>query len=100
MRTITQFVCLTLFLIAPLGCEHSNDLSRKVISGTVTCDGENVPRGFVRFVPTGNTHEPATSALIHDGKYRADNRGGVPLERTASRSPPSVLQARRKKSHQ
>lgn len=38
-----------------------------------------MPRGFVRFVPIGDTHGPATSARIFDGKYRADNRGGVPL---------------------
>ena len=45
----------------------------------MTCGGENMPRGFIRFVPAGATRGPATSARIHEGQYRVTNRGGRPL---------------------
>jgi len=79
MRISLQFVCLALILILPLGCGHRSSLNRKVIHGSVTCDGESVPRGIVRFVPIRGTRGPATSAWIVDGQYRAENRGGVPF---------------------
>jgi len=79
MRIISQFVCLAVIMALPLGCGHRSNLSRKVIHGSVTCGGESVPRGFVRFVPIVGTSGPATAARIVDGQYRAENRGGVPL---------------------
>ena len=79
MRAGMQFVCMTLLLIVPLGCGHRSSIDRKVIHGAVTCGGEAVSRGFIRFVPVEGTPGPSTAARIVDGRYRADNRGGVPL---------------------
>lgn len=79
MHLTSRRVCLIIILLLPLGCGHHSELDRKVISGKVTCGGESVPRGFVRFVPIEGTHGPATSARIHDGEYRATNRSGVPF---------------------
>ncbi|NLF10073.1 MAG: hypothetical protein GX594_19155 [Pirellulaceae bacterium] len=79
MRFTSGIFCLALILIVPLGCGHRSQLARKVISGTVTCGGEAVPSGFIRFAPIEGTSGPNTTARIVDGRYRADNRGGVPL---------------------
>ena len=65
-------------LVIAGGCRHGG-LSRKVVFGSVTCGGEKVVTGTVRFVPVGSTPGPATVALIVNGQYRAENRGGVPI---------------------
>ena len=79
MRFIVHCVCLAAIICLPLGCGHGSSLDRRVIHGNVTCGGESVPRGFVRFVPIEGTNGPTTAARIVNGQYRADNRGGVPL---------------------
>ena len=79
MRFAAPIVCLVLLMIVSIGCGHRSQLDRKVISGTVTCGGEAVPSGFIRFAPIEGTSGPNTTARIVDGRYRADNRGGVPL---------------------
>ncbi len=79
MHISSRIICLCLLLALPFGCGHRSSLDRKVISGTITLDGEKVPRGLVRFVPIEGTRGPATSARIFEGEYRATNRGGVPF---------------------
>ena len=75
-----RLVCpATLLVLVIAGGCHRGGLSRKVVFGSVTCGGEKVARGTVRFVPVENTPGPATVALIVDGQYRALNRGGVPI---------------------
>jgi hypothetical protein len=70
---------MLLFALAlSIGCGPSQ-LPRKVVFGKVTCGGEKVSDGRLRFVPLENTAGPATTARIVDGEYRADNRGGVPI---------------------
>ena len=70
-----------LFVLAIAGGCRQGGLSRKVVFGSVTCGGEKVAAGTVRFVPVENTPGPATVALIVNGQYRAENRGGVPIGR-------------------
>jgi len=79
MRIISQSVCLALLLVLPLGCGRRSNLQRKVIEGDVTCGGDKVAQGMVRFVPIDDTQGPVTVAIIIDGHYRTFNRGGVPL---------------------
>lgn len=40
---------------------------------------ERVPCGMVSFVPIEGTHGPTSAALIVNGQYRIDVRGGVPV---------------------
>ena len=54
-------------------------LPSKVIGGSVTCGGEEVPTGQVSFVPIEGTPGPNSAGLIVDGQYRIEARGGVPL---------------------
>ncbi len=62
--------CLT-FLV---GCRQSDN---RVISGTVTYDGQPVKLGQVCFVPIEGTKGPLNAAMIIDGQYRIEARGGV-----------------------
>jgi len=78
MRYFWCFFCGSLCLLLLNGCRR-NELPRLIIHGTVTCGGEKVAFGEVRFVPIEGTAGPATVARIIDGQYRVENRGGVPL---------------------
>lgn len=72
---------ITLAFLAPLmilGCGRSGP-ERAVVSGTVTYQGRPLPQGTIRFLPTAETKTPMSGALIVDGKYTADKRGGVPV---------------------
>ncbi|MBN1395035.1 MAG: hypothetical protein JW959_08425 [Pirellulales bacterium] len=71
--------CATLLLLFPFGCNQGSGLDRKILEGDVTCGGEKVSSGTVRFVPIEGTEGPMTVTLIIDGHYRTLNRGGVPL---------------------
>jgi len=53
----------------------------KVVFGTVTCDGQLVETGRVRFVPAEGTKGPASQGTIVNGHYRIDGRGGIPIGR-------------------
>lgn len=59
------------------GCGKSG-MDRQVLYGRVTYDGQQVTGGDIFFVPTGDTHGPASGAAVTDGVYRADRGGGVP----------------------
>jgi hypothetical protein len=73
-------VCLaTSFVLAVAGGCNRSELPRRVVFGDVTCGGEKVAFGEVLFVPIEGTPGPATAAVIVDGRYRAGNRGGVPI---------------------
>jgi hypothetical protein len=71
-------VATCLLLVLSIGCGRG-DLPRRVVYGNVTCGGEKVAFGEVLFVPIEGTPGPATAAVIVDGRYRAENRGGVPI---------------------
>ena len=52
---------------------------RAVVSGTVTYQGRPLTRGTIRFLPVKGNKMPMSGAMIVDGKYKADKRGGVPI---------------------
>ena len=62
------------------GCGRAG-LSSKIVEGTVTCGGEQVELGQIRFVPIGGTSGSTNVAAISNGRYRLDARGGVPTGR-------------------
>ena len=68
-----------LLAACPLDRLWPRRLPRRVVFGNVTCGGEKVAFGEVLFVPIEGTRGPATAAVIVDGQYRAENRGGVPI---------------------
>jgi hypothetical protein len=70
---------VALIFALAVGCGRG-ELPRKVVSGNVTCGGQKVALGMVRFVPLdGGNSLPSASGRIVDGQYRIDQQGGVPL---------------------
>jgi hypothetical protein len=65
-------------VVASCGCGRG-ELPTREVFGTVTCNGEKVPEGEIRFVPIEGTPGPVSSAAIVDGQYRIEARGGVPV---------------------
>ena len=49
------------------------------MSGTVTYNGRPVPEGRIEFIPVQTSSAPVSGALVADGKYRVDNKGGTPV---------------------
>ena len=72
---------MALFSVGLLcGCgTGQNGPQRAVLSGEVTYEGKVVPFGSIRFIPQAGSNLPAGGALIQDGRYEANNRGGVPV---------------------
>ncbi|MBN1393691.1 MAG: hypothetical protein JW959_01480 [Pirellulales bacterium] len=62
------------------GCGREG-LSSKIVEGAVTCGGEKVESGQIRFVPVEGTRGSTNVSAIRDGHYRIEARGGVPLGR-------------------
>lgn len=58
-----------------VGCGPSG---KRVISGTVTHNGQPVDAGRVSFVPIEGTKGPINVGMITDGRYRIEARAGVP----------------------
>ena len=73
---VVSLFALVMCLVATVGC---GEQGTKVVSGTVTCGGQAVDIGHVRFVPIEGTKGPLCLGRIENGKYRVDARGGVPL---------------------
>jgi len=61
-----------------VGCRRDSGPERVVVSGAITYRGRPVSVGSIRFVPEG-VSLPSAAANIVEGKYRADNKGGVPV---------------------
>jgi hypothetical protein len=61
-----------------LGCGHSSDLQRIVVSGKITYQGKPLRDGLISFVPIKGTKGPTASATITDGAYSVSAAGGVP----------------------
>ena len=77
--TIISFVLVCIGgVLACAGCGDSSGLKMVEVSGSVTLDGQPLPEGQIRFVPTGETKGPASGAAISEGRYTVTNRGGVP----------------------
>ena len=67
--------CLALVVV---GCGPSGS-ERAVVSGKVTFHGVPLKSGEIRFIPIKGTEGPMWGALIADGQYTADGKGGVPV---------------------
>ncbi len=71
-------LAIVLYCLLVAGCSD-HQLNTKIVFGNVSCGGEPVADGYVRFVPIEGTPGPASTGKIVDGKYRIDQRGGVPV---------------------
>lgn len=60
------------------GCGDSGP-PRSVVRGAVTFDGRPIKNGEIRFHPTEGTDTPPWGAVVVDGEYLCQGRGGVPV---------------------
>jgi hypothetical protein len=63
-------------LAAISGCGGGDGLNRKMISGTVTCDGKPVPAGSILFEPETYESGTAVGATVRDGLFTISERDG------------------------
>ena len=76
--SIIQIVACVLAATALItGC-GGNNAGKSVVSGTVTFQGTPISKGQIRFIPSADSNLPMAAALIADGKYQLDRKGGVP----------------------
>ena len=78
LMTLVVFLMAGTSCVLVAGC-GPNGLPSKVVHGTVTAGGVKVDAGRVRIVPIDGTPGPASMAMIINGQYRIDVRGGVPV---------------------
>src|SRR5688500_4860890 len=79
---VTQHNGLLALLGASLmavGCGSGGDLSRVLVSGSVTFDSKPVEKGQIRFIPQDGVAGPITIASIDNGRYTTETTGGVPV---------------------
>ncbi len=69
--------CILTAIVILAGCGDSNK-GKSILFGSVTYQGKLIERGQIRFIPQNGNELPMSSALIIDGKYRIDRKGGVP----------------------
>ncbi len=67
-----------LLLLTLAGCGIEGP-ERVVVTGEVTYQGQPLEKGQIRFVPAPGSKAPASGALVVDGRYTVDGKGGVPL---------------------
>jgi hypothetical protein len=72
-------LAVALVAVTAIGCGQSSDLDKVVVRGAVTLDGQPIPNGELRFIPTNGTKGPISGGPIKDGAYLAQGRGGVPV---------------------
>ncbi len=76
-RTITLTALLSATALI-IGCGPSGP-ERVVVSGTVTYNGKPIEDGRIDFMPTKKSAVPMSGAVIQNGKYRVETKGGVPV---------------------
>ena len=76
------------YLVLTVGCALASALlggcgdrgpERVLVSGSVTYNSKPVAAGVIRFTPTATSQLPTAAAMIKDGTYKVDVRGGVPV---------------------
>ena len=75
-------MAVALACVVFLGCGEAapdDEPDRAVVSGKVTYAGQPVADGEIRFVPAEGTQAPVSTALIVDGAYSVNHKGGAPL---------------------
>lgn len=78
-RLPATLLCGALTLVSLVGCGASSGPGKVVVSGAVTLDGQPIPNGEIRFIPTSGTIGPVSGGAIKDGVYTAKAKGGVPI---------------------
>jgi hypothetical protein len=68
-KSRSVFVWASLLLVAVSGCGGPDGPERAAVQGTVTFDGEPVPEGTIKFIPTEGTTGPTSGGRIEDGKF-------------------------------
>jgi hypothetical protein len=63
-------------LVAVCGCSRGPGYPSATVSGTVTIDGQPVPKGQITFSPAAHGQGPVIGSKIAQGKYRCER---VPL---------------------
>ncbi|WP_417383537.1 hypothetical protein [Gimesia sp.] len=62
------------------GCSSSEPgPERVIVTGNVTFDGKPVSQGEIWFIPAAGREAPQAGAIIKEGQYRVENKGGVPI---------------------
>ena len=67
------------FASALLGGCGDQGPERVLVSGSVAYNGKPVTAGVIRFIPVAESQMPMAAAMIKDGTYKVDMRGGVPV---------------------
>ena len=81
-HTLQVVLCAGWMVVAAAvlgGCSRDHGPERVIVSGTVSFNGKPVSEGFIRFSPLPTHQVPTTGAIIAEGKYCVDARGGVPV---------------------
>ncbi|HCO24153.1 MAG: hypothetical protein CME31_21240 [Gimesia sp.] len=62
------------------GCgSEATGPERVIVTGSVTFDGKPVSQGEIWFIPAAGREAPQAGAIIKEGQYRVENKGGVPI---------------------
>jgi hypothetical protein len=61
------------------GCGGDRGPERIIVSGTVTYNGKPVPEATIEFIPVQTSSMPVSGAVVANGRYKVDNKGGVPV---------------------
>ncbi len=76
------------YLVLVVGCAFASALlggcgdrgpERVLVTGSVAYNGKPVTAGVIRFTPVAESQMPTAAAMIKDGMYKVDVRGGVPV---------------------
>jgi hypothetical protein len=70
---------LILLILPPVGCDApvEDNLPREAISGTVTFEGEPLPKGTIQFRPASQAEATAAGAMIDDGRFTIPRGQGL-----------------------
>ena len=93
LRSDSRRMALIILSVCVLSTGCDQGIRRAEVHGKVTLDGQPIPQGDIRFVPTSG---PVWSARIKDGSYTTAGTKGVPtgplrIEIQAFRTPVSSL---------
>lgn len=70
---------LSALALSMCGCGPSDGIQKVIVQGTITFEGEPLASGQIMFYPIEETQGPVSIALIEQGKYIAELKGGVPV---------------------
>jgi len=76
-RLLTITFALSLSLAGCGAADSGPD--RAIVTGQVTYAGKPVSQGQIWFLPAAGREAPQAGAVITDGQYRVENKGGVPI---------------------